>query len=541
LVGTFDQPEGLLTNAVRRQPFSVVLLDEIEKAQRDVFNLLLQVMGDGRLTDSLGRTADFTNVILIMTSNLGVKEAAGELGFGSQQVNERSIYMQAAERFFSPEFFNRLDRIVPFERLNREAVRQIAGHLIAQLFQREGLARRRCVLNVDQRALAQIVERGFHPQLGARALKRAIENELAQPVAQYLSSSHPASPTVIKVLPEAGGLRVDVQALVDAVPAERSPASLLKNPLTALARIEEFIERTEGDVAEMQPAGAISLDAVQPEHRRYFALREQIAHLRRHCDRLRHRIEASSRARLRLTRTYPSRRAPSFGRFDQCARQIWKTLFAVEDMNAYLAELVSTARSGADDFADQLTEMFCETALLSLLAREDDERSRYRALVTFRFLERSILRRLTFLPSIYFEVFSRQLGMDAQYLEDDHIHPDTSLLVEGWQAVTLAGIEEGTQLFIMSDDWLEPLQIKVMALDPLDDPRSKIDEYRRRFSEDGLGKYDPVIRIHHNQNTIIDLRSGLTTTNSLSPQNLRALLLSSLPLPPELEYESNQL
>jgi ATP-dependent Clp protease ATP-binding subunit ClpC len=542
LAGTFDQPEGLLTNAVRRQPFSVVLLDEIEKAHRDVFNLLLQVMGDGRLTDALGRTADFTNVILIMTSNLGVKEAGSELGFWSQQTKEGSIYRQAAERFFSPEFFNRVDRIVPFQRLDREAVSQIAGLLISQLFQREGLARRRCVLNADDRALAQIIDRGFHPQLGARALKRAIESELAQPVAKYLSSAQPASPTVINVLPAPGALRVEIQELVEVTPPERSIAHLMQDPPAALARIEDFIDRTEMEIARLQPEGAISIDAVLPQHRRYFALREQIGNLRRSCDRMRGWIEASSRARLRLTRNYvrASRRPQVFSHLDQRVRQVWKTLFAAEDMHAYLSELAAIAGGaggGNDAFEDQLTDILCETALLSLLASGDDERGHCHALVMIRFLERGLCRRFSSLSSIYFELFSNQFGMDVKYLEHDKFHPDTWLLVRGWQAVTLAEIEAGTQLFILNDELIEPVQISVLPLDPQADPGSKIVDYRGRTGENGYLQFDPVIRIHHNQTAgaIVDLRSGLTTTNSLSPENLRKLLLSALPLPPELE------
>ena len=116
LVGTFSQPEGLLTSAIRRQPFAVILLDEVEKADPEVFDLLLSVLGEGRLTDALGRTADFSNAIIIMTSNLGVREAEGNLGFVSE--DDRSFaYTRAAEKFFRPEFFNRLDRVIPFKKL----------------------------------------------------------------------------------------------------------------------------------------------------------------------------------------------------------------------------------------------------------------------------------------------------------------------------------------------------------------------------------------------------------------------------------------
>src|SRR5208282_3703901 len=114
LVGTFYQPEGLLTSAVRRRPFSVVLFDEIEKGHPEVFDLLLQVLGEGRLTDALGRTVDFTNCLLILTSNLGVREAQTQFGYIQDRAARQEVYLEAAQRFFRPEFFNRLDRIVPF-------------------------------------------------------------------------------------------------------------------------------------------------------------------------------------------------------------------------------------------------------------------------------------------------------------------------------------------------------------------------------------------------------------------------------------------
>src|SRR5262249_32722457 len=127
LVGTFAEPEGLLTGAVRRQPFAVVLLDEVEKAHPEVFDVLLQVLGEGRLTDALGRTVDFGNTLIVLTSNLGVRQAESSLGFGIGR-DDRSdeVYRRAAEAFFRPEFFNRLDRIVPFRRLGSNDLRAIA-------------------------------------------------------------------------------------------------------------------------------------------------------------------------------------------------------------------------------------------------------------------------------------------------------------------------------------------------------------------------------------------------------------------------------
>ena len=152
LVGTFNQPEGLLTAAIRRQPFAVVLLDEIEKADPEVFDLLLQVLGEGRLTDALGRTADFTNAIIIMTSNLGVREAEAQVGFRESAAAAMASYVKSAEKFFRPEFFNRLDRVLPFRRLTRDNVRLIARRLVADVLNREGFRQRKCVLNVTAAA-----------------------------------------------------------------------------------------------------------------------------------------------------------------------------------------------------------------------------------------------------------------------------------------------------------------------------------------------------------------------------------------------------
>lgn len=194
LVGTPSEPEGLLTSAVRRQPFCVVLFDEIEKATPEVFDLLLAVLDEGRLTDSLGRVADFTNSILLLTSNLGAREARVTAGFGSGTLDEGSIYRSAAEKFFRPEFFNRIDRILPFQALGIADLQQIAERLISEVFARQGLRQRDCLLNVSAEAKARLVDLGRHPQLGARALKRVVERELAQPIAERLASMVPDVP-----------------------------------------------------------------------------------------------------------------------------------------------------------------------------------------------------------------------------------------------------------------------------------------------------------------------------------------------------------
>ncbi|MBN9417615.1 MAG: ATP-dependent Clp protease ATP-binding subunit [Candidatus Eremiobacteraeota bacterium] len=199
LIGTFHRPEGLLTEAVRSQPFSVLLLDEIEKAHPDVLLLLLQVLGDGRLTDARGRTVDFTQTIVIMTSNLGADQTRSSLGIRSRVAQEELTYRRAAEEFFPPELFNRIDRIVPFHRLDRPTVARIAERLWQKLLEREGLRRRQCLLEVDPQARELVIDAGFHPQLGARALKRTVEEKIVGPVARRLAALPPEGLTLIRV------------------------------------------------------------------------------------------------------------------------------------------------------------------------------------------------------------------------------------------------------------------------------------------------------------------------------------------------------
>ncbi len=174
---------GYLTEAVRRKPYSVVLLDEIEKAHPDVFNVLLQVLDDGRLTDGHGRTVDFRNSVVIMTSNLGsqvIQELAGEENYQSM----KSAVMDIVTGHFRPEFINRIDEVVVFHPLGRGQTRAIAEIQLEAL--RARLAELDIGLTIDEHALDKLAEAGFDPVYGARPLKRAIQASLENPLAQAI-------------------------------------------------------------------------------------------------------------------------------------------------------------------------------------------------------------------------------------------------------------------------------------------------------------------------------------------------------------------
>ena len=187
LIGDAGTP-GHLTAAVRRQPFSVVLLDEIEKAHPVVFDALLGVLGEGRLTDAAGKFTDFRNAIVIMTSNLGADTLRARVGFAQQDAARaaeavRQHYRAEAERFFRPELFNRIDDFIVFAALDAPVLRGIVTREVARLAAREGLRRHNVELKVDDRALDVLSDHGFDPRYGARPLKRTLERELALPIA----------------------------------------------------------------------------------------------------------------------------------------------------------------------------------------------------------------------------------------------------------------------------------------------------------------------------------------------------------------------
>ena len=174
---------GQLTEAVRRRPYSVLLLDEVEKAHPDVFDILLQVLDDGRLTDGQGRTVDFRNVILVMTSNLG--SAALIDPTLSREVQHEGV-LAAVRAAFKPEFLNRLDDIVVFDPLSREDLAAIVGIAVDRLAER--LTARRLVLEVTEEARAWLADEGYDPAYGARPLRRLVQTEIGDRLARGLLS-----------------------------------------------------------------------------------------------------------------------------------------------------------------------------------------------------------------------------------------------------------------------------------------------------------------------------------------------------------------
>lgn len=255
LTGGLDGAEGVLTSKVRDQPFGVVLLDEFEKAHPQFFDLLLQVLGEGRLTDNKENFADFCNAVVIMTSNLGAEaRRKGSVGFHRGGPHESLLQEESVrhvQQFLRPEMFNRIDAIVPFDALDEASLLKIADREVRMAARRPGFRGRRIDPRIPDDVAAELSQRGFEPRYGARPLKRCIERELLLPVAAELNCVPATEPVDVEVALEPGVSESARPAL--AVRVRRTlPQDGSRSSSKELDRVVEFRRRVLR--AEASPA-----------------------------------------------------------------------------------------------------------------------------------------------------------------------------------------------------------------------------------------------------------------------------------------------
>jgi ATP-dependent Clp protease ATP-binding subunit ClpC len=210
LIGSPLHGEGTLTRMVRNNPHGVLLLDEVEKANKNVINLLLQVLDDARLTDHKGKVVSFSNLIIIMSSNLGAKEAASMMGFTKSKSEMEGVYRKAVYSFFKPEFINRIDEVVIFNSLDFQNILQIAKLQMADLLLREGFVRRNSILSVEESALEWVAKRGYDDLMGGRGLKRQIEKDITALSAMELAKMEQINAILLRVYLEKEKLGVNI-------------------------------------------------------------------------------------------------------------------------------------------------------------------------------------------------------------------------------------------------------------------------------------------------------------------------------------------
>ncbi|MDF1812293.1 MAG: AAA family ATPase, partial [Verrucomicrobiales bacterium] len=308
LIGSSFRPRGLLTGGVRRQPFAVILLDEIEKAHVRVFDLLLQLLEDGRLTDAAGETADFCNCIIVMTSNLGARSARHQLGFGKAGIQDVQVYREAAEKFFRPEMFNRLDHIVPFGELSRHDIESLVALMSQKALSRIGLTETQLSLKIQPEVYARLAEMGFKPDFGARALRRSVEEFLIEPIALRISELPKNQPAVVTCsCSETGGLTFQS---IELKAAQAGGWITNHFPLSScddfIDQINEFLDRIEDNLESWRDESNGVIDPSDPVQIRYFSLREDIMGIRR----MRDHFEVAVENELRYRRDHPDKPSP---------------------------------------------------------------------------------------------------------------------------------------------------------------------------------------------------------------------------------------
>lgn len=373
LVGTFDAPDGRLTSAVRRQPHAVILFDEIEKAHPDVFDYLLQVLGEGRLTDARGRIVDFRSSIIILTSNLGSTHRGGQLGFEGEQTGGSNVYYRAAERFFRPEFFNRIDEVIAFRPLAEADIKAIVLIQLRQLLGREGLKRRHVFVRVEHGALEHVVRVGFDKQLGARAVRRALETEVVQPLGDQLSELAVESPVLMRVSRDADQLKCTTVPLAEIEPP---PAQLRPSLEDLVGAAKAMVKRFDGQLAAASVKLKESASSAERNTNQvaYYALHEQVFHCTNLLRSARYRLSLESRPRLTPVQGSPAavKRSSTSGR-GAGTRRMLRQWMAEEDLRQSIAKEESDAahlEMSTEALADHLLQhlLLADTMLASAAA-----------------------------------------------------------------------------------------------------------------------------------------------------------------------------
>ncbi len=478
LAGTFAQPDGLLTAAVRRQPFAVLLFDEIEKAHPNVFDLLLQVLGEGRLTDARGRTTDFANTLIVLTSNLGTQRSARGPGFGSDSMDTGHLALRAAEQFFRPEFFNRIDRVIPFERLSREDVQEIARHLMAGVLQREGLVRRQCVLNVSAAVTDWVVEQGFNPLLGARALKRAIERELAQPVSALLAdlpsdSETAAAPAVLSLLDVTRGdaglvvsmRRLRFRAVQQSPYGDANTAAEL-----ILADCDRLLREVESCLPQLRTTGVFDSSALTPEQTRYLLVQDELRRLRE-----RFEIFAEAEAARRHRSAAPaihhrgrSRTTQSLRRF---GRDDFREVLTAEVIDEAINEFVQGERSAVSPL-QRPQELLARCCWLRKLTISDISRLDESVTLRVTVLDADRISCLLAWTRWFVEGWSGgahgdNWGLEIVTQDDSPTAASLDVRIQGLLAADVAASELGFQLIEIDE---QPSPVLLAVSDPFQPP-----------------------------------------------------------------------
>lgn len=522
LIGDFYNPEGQLTGKVRYRPFGVVLLDEIEKAHSKVHDLLLQLLDEGRLTNSLGRTVDFSNTIIIMTSNLGAREIGQQLGFNTNAETEDAIYRKAVESFFRPEFINRIDEIVIFNPLELDHILNIARLQIKELLQRDGFVRRTTILNISKEALQWVARRGYDGRMGGRALKRQIERDLTTLSAEQLITTHTEQPILFDIALEQDQLIPRITPLDFVFPMEEEWLPTLpdeKHGKSFYGKLLHAVEKLEQRILVAEQRNHIGnqtivIDTNQQGRNlnwQYYDFKNKVAEAKEQLHNMmlgfreRYMHEAPALPlRLKHNNIVPRRED---GAATRAIRENFRDRLFQEEALRELREAYQLLGSQFDTVQTDFINHYIDVAFLLLAAHGFLKQQSDQIIIK---LESLITGLGTWEIQYLSEQYTNLLkALDIQFDKDAEQH---TIHAEGHSLYELLQGEAGIHLFYIAHQ--NPLPIRVTVQ-----------------HADGASKVSPshqVIRIYDGYTTLTDLRSGFSNTLNMTPNELKLLLYAGL-------------
>ncbi len=461
LIGNWGRPDGLLTTQIRLHPFCILLLDEIEKAHPAIHDLLLQVLGEGRLTDVLGRTTDFTNTIIILTSNLGSEQASHHVGFVKRDVhNQATSYRAAVEDFFRPELLNRIDRMVVFKSLALQDAIAISRLQMENLLQRDGFVRRTTILNISEKALMEVAQRGFDAVLGGRALKRAIERDLTILAATQLVKLQATQPILLDIDWINDHLQPHITALIP-VQAEKDVNTLFKQSLTLenVSILLEFVTDLRIRLYTLRDSQKLELNTPSDEGRFLLTMQESVFDIKETLDEMLWAIE---------TARDPTETRFIVGRQEARVHFSWSKnryiggsdLYPHQDIRDYLEEMYVLAPRLIKHSQSKYLNLFINAKFLGFFCRGLEMKQQEKLQLTLHSrVQGSGDKELNYLLLAYEKALS-YLGIEAT-----RITPTTPgfryLHIKGPCLHTLLSGEEGIHLFHPPNENALPIQVSL--------------------------------------------------------------------------------
>lgn len=507
LTGTADRPEGLLTGKLRYNPFGILLLDEIEKAHPDVHDLLLQILDDGRLTDGAGRTVDFCNTIIIMTSNIGASDISRSVGFGKSIQNIHAIYSKAVENFFRPELINRIDKIVIFNPLKPEHITRIAQLQIKELLKRDGFVQRTTILNISPEALEWVSKRGYDPLMGGRALKRQIENDLTKLSAEHLISANDNSPIIFHVQLKDGQLRPEIESLVfaDSKNDDWLPKmpNYTENPRSYYKKLQSTISRLDTKISQHKNEASDNEDGFSVD---YATANWQFYHFKERVDTLSEEVNnivLSISGRYQAHNQFTALRIKQTDLFKNSgwsgkngSGETFIQQKSLEELSRHLNNLNPLF----DTVSSQFISYYVNTIITQIQSELFFQNKKEKLTISF---ESCIIGRgkdeIDYLMDLYGMLFN---ALDIQFVLNKE---EKTISAEGYGLFELFKSEHGLQLFYAQH--LPPLPIRISI----------------KNGKNSLKLKNAITRLFYNDYIVLDLKTGFLNVTNLTAEEFKLI------------------